>query len=128
MRLLGTAESKVALRRARDLAEPGGEIKLMTVVEPPVPLTFAGPKVGNPTDPDAVISEGLSLLPPEAAVEPRRLSGAAAPELEKACARGVDLLVLGSRGYGPVMRVLLGSVSGHVFRHAPCPLLVTRRP
>lgn len=25
-------------------------------------------------------------------------------------------------------RVLLGSVSGHLFRHAPRPLLVTRRP
>ncbi len=50
------------------------------------------------------------------------------PPLLRGGAEGIDLLVLGSRGYGPVMRVLLGSVSGHVFRHAPCPLLVTRRP
>jgi nucleotide-binding universal stress UspA family protein len=125
---LGTPESKVALYRARDLVEPGGEIKLMTVVEPPTPLSFAGPDVTIPTDPEAVIAEGLSLLPRRMAVETRRLVGAAAPELEKACAQGIDLLVLGSRGYGPVMRVLLGSVSGHVFRHAPCPLLVVRRP
>lgn len=75
-----------------------------------------------------MLAEARELAGDRVAVEARRLDGAAAPELEKTCAAGVDLLVLGSRGYGPVMRVLLGSVSGHVFRHAPCPLLVTRRP
>jgi nucleotide-binding universal stress UspA family protein len=125
---LGTPESKVALRRAMDLVDPAGRIELLTVVEPSVPLSFQGQDVTNPTDPAAVLAEGVKLVPEELGVEPRRLEGAAAPELEKACAEGVDLLVLGSRGYGPVMRVLLGSTSGHVFRHAPCPLLVTRRP
>lgn len=125
---LGTPESKVALRRARDLVDPEGEVKLLVVAEPPVPLSFAGPNVAVPTDPEAVLQEGLSLFPREMNVEPHRLNGTAGPELEKACAEDVDLLVLGSRGYGPVMRALLGSVSGHVFRHAPCPLLVTRRP
>lgn len=125
---LGAPESEAALLRARDLVDPTGEIKLMTVAEPPVPLSFAGPNVANPTDPEAVLSEGLSRLPREMTVEPRRLEGAAAPELEKACAEGIDLLALGSRGYGPLKRALLGSVSGHVVRHAPCPLLITRRP
>lgn len=125
---LGTPESKVALRRARDLVDPDGEVRLLVVAEPPVPLSFAGPNVAVPTDPEAVLQEGLSLFPREMKVEPHRLNGAAGPELEKACAKDVDLLVMGSRGYGPVMRALLGSVSGHVFRHAPCPLLVTRRP
>lgn len=40
---------------------------------------------------------------------------------------GDDLLVLGSRGYGPVQRVLLGSVSSHLIRHASCPTLVVPR-
>ncbi len=35
-----------------------------------------------------------------------------------------DLLVLGSRGYGPVGHVLLGSVSAAVMRSAKCPVLV----
>jgi len=38
-----------------------------------------------------------------------------------------DLLVLGSRGYGPVRRVLLGSVSGRIVRDAPCPVIVVPR-
>jgi nucleotide-binding universal stress UspA family protein len=39
----------------------------------------------------------------------------------------LDLLVLGSRGYGPLTRVLLGSVSRHVVNDARCPVLVVPR-
>ncbi len=39
----------------------------------------------------------------------------------------VDLLVLGSRGYGPLKRVLLGSVSMSVMNAARCPVLVVPR-
>ncbi len=39
-------------------------------------------------------------------------------------ASGLDLLVLGPRGYGPVRRVLLGSVSGRLVRDCECPLIV----
>jgi nucleotide-binding universal stress UspA family protein len=39
----------------------------------------------------------------------------------------LDLLVLGSRAYGPVRHALLGSVSAAVMREADCPVLVTPR-
>ena len=39
---------------------------------------------------------------------------------------GVDAIVVGSHGKGFLSRVLLGSVSEHVTRHAPCPVLVVR--
>jgi nucleotide-binding universal stress UspA family protein len=38
-----------------------------------------------------------------------------------------DLIVVGSHGMGPIDRFLLGSVSEHVLRHAPCSVLVVRR-
>jgi nucleotide-binding universal stress UspA family protein len=38
----------------------------------------------------------------------------------------VDVIVIGSHGKGFLSRVLLGSVSEHVTRHAPCPVLVVR--
>jgi len=37
-----------------------------------------------------------------------------------------DLIVLGSRGLGGVMRFLLGSVSDRVTHHAHCPVLIVR--
>jgi nucleotide-binding universal stress UspA family protein len=39
----------------------------------------------------------------------------------------VDLLVLGSRGYGPLKRVLLGSVSRAAVNDARCPVLIVPR-
>jgi nucleotide-binding universal stress UspA family protein len=40
----------------------------------------------------------------------------------------LDFLVCGSRGYGPVRSVILGSVSRELARSAACPLLVVPRP
>ena len=42
--------------------------------------------------------------------------------------KDVSLLVLGSRGYGPVRRMLLGSTSNAVVQDASCPVLVLTRP
>jgi nucleotide-binding universal stress UspA family protein len=39
---------------------------------------------------------------------------------------GADLMVLGSRELGGMKRLLMGSVSESVVRHAHCPVLVVR--
>jgi nucleotide-binding universal stress UspA family protein len=39
----------------------------------------------------------------------------------------VDLLVVGSRGYGPIRRLIFGSTSGHLAGNARCPLVVLPR-
>ncbi len=41
-------------------------------------------------------------------------------------AEHVDMIVVGSHGRGAVGRLFLGSVSEHVVRNAPCPVLVVR--
>lgn len=38
--------------------------------------------------------------------------------------RGVDLIVIGRRGFSPLKRILLGSVSQNVVSHAKCPVMV----
>jgi nucleotide-binding universal stress UspA family protein len=52
--------------------------------------------------------------------------GDAADELVRRSAQ-VDLIVLGSRGYGPIRRVVIGSVSFRVLRDAECPVIVLPR-
>ena len=39
---------------------------------------------------------------------------------------GADLIVMGSRGHRGIRRVIEGSISDAVIRHAPCPVLVVR--
>jgi nucleotide-binding universal stress UspA family protein len=127
----GGAEAKVALQRAEALAKrSSARLRLLTVVTPPVatPVMVPGvPSPEYPPDPERVIDEGLHSVDHALAVEPVRLDGDPALELTRECAEGVDLLVVGSRGYGPVTRVLLGSVSRKVAEDAPCPVLVVRR-
>ena len=50
-------------------------------------------------------------------------TGYAADELAEASAE-LDLLVLGSRSYGPVRRVILGGTSVKVMRSSACPVVV----
>jgi len=43
-----------------------------------------------------------------------------------AASERADMVIVGSHGRGTVGRLVLGSVSEHVVRHAPCPVLVVR--
>jgi nucleotide-binding universal stress UspA family protein len=56
---------------------------------------------------------------------PRALVGTPIAETIAAYAatNDADLIVVGTHGYGPVKRMLLGSVSEHLLRCAPCPVL-----
>jgi nucleotide-binding universal stress UspA family protein len=42
--------------------------------------------------------------------------------------RGADLLVIGSHGRSGLSKLVLGSVASHVVTHAPCSVLVVKRP
>ncbi|NUT51148.1 MAG: universal stress protein [Saccharothrix sp.] len=62
--------------------------------------------------------------------------GGARPVLAEGDARDVlvelaadaALLVVGSRGAGPIRQALIGSVSSYCVHHAPCPVVVVRDP
>jgi nucleotide-binding universal stress UspA family protein len=41
-------------------------------------------------------------------------------------AKGAELLVVGNRGRGALKEALLGSTSGRVADHAPCPVVIVR--
>lgn len=46
--------------------------------------------------------------------------------VDAATSEQVDMVIVGSHGRGSMGRLLIGSVSEHVVRHAPCPVLVVR--
>ena len=73
------------------------------------------------------IEETAASLPPRAPTEKRVETGDPATVICAVAAEiGADVIVLGSHGKGFLSRVVLGSVSEYVTRHAPCPVLVVR--
>jgi nucleotide-binding universal stress UspA family protein len=62
----------------------------------------------------------------EGPVETDVLDGDAAKTLAEA-SEEADILVMGSRGHGPLQAALLGGVSHDVVRHAACPVVIHPR-
>lgn len=126
-----TPEAKAALKRAEEIALAcRATIVLFTVSGPPA--TVPGPSGYTPAVPPesaAIVTRAVKGVDERLAATGRALSGIPAAEISAACEEaGADLLVVGSRGYGPALRVLLGSVSTQLMHRAPCPVLVTARP
>ncbi|XP_073117064.1 universal stress protein A-like protein [Elaeis guineensis] len=42
--------------------------------------------------------------------------------------RYADMLIMGSHGYGSFKRAILGSVSDYCAHHAPCSVLIVKKP
>lgn len=72
------------------------------------------------------LREELRALPEGLDATMEVLEGDAASELARRSDR-LDLLVVGSRNYGPLRRTLLGTVSEHVVEAAGCAVLVVPR-
>jgi nucleotide-binding universal stress UspA family protein len=120
-------ESKAALAMARTLAAPTrAEVHALDVVSIPT-VAYTGiipPALGDSVD--LMLQEATSRMSKLPDVEGRAVYGLAGEELA-AFGDQVDLLVVGSRSYGPVKRLVLGSTSDYLERHARCSLLVLPR-
>lgn len=73
-----------------------------------------------------ILDQGLGRVPGDLPVEGRLMRGTAGQNLV-AASEDVDLLVVGSRAYGPLRRTLLGSASTKLLHDAHCPTLVLAR-
>jgi nucleotide-binding universal stress UspA family protein len=141
--LLCTDGSEASIQAlAAGLALVGGEAtyQIVTVVEPPNPMivTGGGHAGGVMTAGEyeelqdqilaaarEVIAETRTALS-IGEVEGVVLEGAPGPAIcEHAEHLGARAVVIGSRGRGGLRRAVLGSVSDHVVRKAPCPVIVT---
>jgi nucleotide-binding universal stress UspA family protein len=123
----GSNESEAALDVARTLAERHhASLQAMDVVSLP---TYAFTGIIPPITGDGVeslLTEARALIDAHEGVEGHVVYGLAGEELA-AFGDQLDLLVVGSRSYGPLQRVVLGSTSNYLQRHARCSLLVLSR-
>lgn len=123
----GSTESAHALERARELARDlGATLSALQVVEPsPSPFT-AGPM--SPSEAiDELVTEAHQRLRTLEGVEPHAAYGEAGEELTRYSGT-LDLLVVGSRGYGAIGRLIHGSTSARLASTARCPLVVVPGP
>jgi nucleotide-binding universal stress UspA family protein len=128
----GGAESRAALNEAAILAERFGTSLRVIAVATPKPMPAPGvvgaappPETGQ--DFQSRFHAAVSELPSELRALPIYEKGDPVEKLLEHAGEGVDLLVLGSRGYGPMLRLIAGSVSVRVIRKAPCPVLLVPR-
>lgn len=131
-----------ALTAGLAVVRPGAGDRLIvaTVVEPVDPSLVTGAGMaGGVMSPEALdqmadahraegqqhVDDTVAALD-LAAADTEVLIGAPGPALcELATAVSADAVIIGSRGRGGIRRALLGSVSDHVVRHAPCPVVIT---
>ena len=77
---------------------------------------------------EELVERALDRLGPDRdalKIETRAVHGGAADALLDA-APTAAVLVVGARGLGGFERLRIGSVSQHVLRHAPCPVVIAR--
>jgi nucleotide-binding universal stress UspA family protein len=148
----GSPGSDAALRWAMDEARlRGSKLRIVNAYElPQIALSDAGVGAAGIPAPAVVTREDAERAQSEAEEQARgvvestlqRAVGEAAdqPEIEVAtlvgpaaqtliaAGRGADLLVLGSRGRGGFLGLLLGSVTQQCAHHPPCPVVILPPP
>lgn len=144
--LIGTDGSDLAVEAARRglalLASPDEvTVAVASVADVPIAPTsgLGGPLLApqlteaawerQRAEAEEAVERTVGALPTTAAVVARRVeeAGDAGPILcDLAGELGADVVVVGSRGRSGIRRAVLGSVSDHVVRNAPCPVLVVR--
>jgi nucleotide-binding universal stress UspA family protein len=133
---LDTPEAHQALDAAVELAgRVRARLRLVSVM--PRPAEIFMPVVGRDAEAafvassrevfQAALAEGLARVGGRVAADAELLEGGVVDTLATLDRRDADLLVCGSRAYGPLRRVLLGGVSSRLLRRSALPLLVVPR-
>ena len=136
----GSRGANAAVDHALSLAgELGAEVTFISVFRPPFPL-LGDPYYQRSLEHSlemaraAVETAVLRAEIAHVAAEGEVIEGDPATEIVKlAESRDVDLIVVGSRGHGPLASTIVGSVSTAVIKKAGCPVIVVneelaRRP
>jgi len=109
----------------------GSTLEILMTWEYPSSYGWAVP-IPDDFDPESDLQQtlhtavaGVRAEHPDLEVSARLVSGHPAPVLVEA-SKGADLLVVGSRGHGEFVGMLIGSVGAYCAAHAHSPVLVHR--
>jgi nucleotide-binding universal stress UspA family protein len=128
-------ESEAALRAACRVARAfNAHLRVIRVfdatrVGTPALMTFPGYKAFNQDyeqDQRERFEHTVAALPSDVSAEAMFLSGRPGTELATQ-SQDVDLMIVGSRGYGPMAAVMLGGTTHTLIRDAACPVVVLPR-
>ena len=128
-------ESWEAVHHAIELARGfDAHVRVMTAVDPVAEASaLAVPELVEDVR-EATIARGEEFLrdvraqmPGDVVVETELCEGPQGAAVVAACDEDVDLLVCGSRSYGPNHVVLLGTTTSYLVAHSSCPVLVMPR-
>lgn len=131
----GSQESQRALAWAAELARAASaRLRVLSVHEPTLSASLAvGGGLATASINDVLrrerhheLEQAVAALDPDIDTSEKLLEGGAREHLANESGE-LDLLVVGSRGYGPLRAVLLGSVSSGLVRSAQSPLVVVPR-
>ncbi len=131
----GSPESRAAVRAADALARALGGALTVIRVQPDVTTIAAAPDAGSASvtvredllrDAQDELDATMATVDPSARAHAVLREGDPAHALADAT-RELDVLVTGSRGYGPLRAVLLGGVTGPLLREAHAPVIVVPR-
>jgi nucleotide-binding universal stress UspA family protein len=128
-----TPESWNAVQRAAAIGiAVGGRLRIIHALQPVTAPPMAPDESERLTrelrvQRERALARAAASVSKELHAETTMVVGDPVRVLEREAAEGLDLLVLGSRGYGPLRRVLLGGVSDSVVRRSPCPVVVVPR-
>lgn len=134
----GSELATEALTAGLRVIAPADRVVVATAIDPPDPSLVIGTGMASGVmTPDqaqtqheqqiayagAIVADAIRDLGLNGA-ESRTVEGVAGPALcELAAEIGATVMVLGTRGRGGLRRAVLGSVSDHVVRNAPCPVV-----
>jgi nucleotide-binding universal stress UspA family protein len=131
----GSTEAELAAETASELAkQTGSELYVLHVLALPIdtqdPSSFE-PEVRRQMEEraSATLEELVGGIESSGGKVAGSHLGVGRPDaelVEEAEEIGAGLIVMGSRGYGPIRQALVGSVSDSVVRHAHCPVLLVR--
>jgi nucleotide-binding universal stress UspA family protein len=117
----GSADAELALRWAAEEARATGRGLHVVTVDDAMTSPWGSAAVHRGEEVLAGVEERFADLDVELDIRVGLVTG----ELLRASVSD-DLVVVGSRGHGRAEDLLVGSVSQHLARHAPCPVVVVR--